>query len=79
MGLVKIFISSRDDHDIVLRLQRYPNLDIKSTRNSDDIAAFVKNETERLIEDRKLLQFSDTQTEMKDLVIKRVIEGAKGM
>lgn len=61
--LVKIFISSRDDHDIVFRLQRYPNLDMKSDRNSDDIAVFVKDQTQQLVEEGELLQYSDSQTE----------------
>jgi hypothetical protein len=77
--LVKIFVSSRDDHDIVLRLQYYPNLEIKSDMNSDDIAVFVKDQTERLVEERELLQYSDSQTEMKELIIKKVIDGSGGM
>ena len=78
-GLVKMFVSSRDDYDIVFRLQRYPNLEIKSNRNSDDIAVFVKDQTEQLIEDGELLQYSGSQTEMKELIVKKVIEGASGM
>ena len=74
-----MFISSRDDYDIVSRLQYYPNLEIKSDRNSDDIGVFVKDQTEQLIEDRELLQYSDSQTEMKELIVKNVIEGASGM
>jgi len=53
--LVKIFISSRDNYNIVLRLQRYLNLEIKSNRNSDDITVFIKDQTERLIKDKELL------------------------
>jgi len=78
-GLVKIFILSRNDHNIVIRLQRYPNLEIKSDRNSDDIVVFVKDQTERLIEDGELLQYSYSQTEIKELIIKKVIAGANGM
>jgi hypothetical protein len=78
-ALVKIFVSSRDDHDIVFRLQRYPNLEIKSDRNSNDIAAFVKDRTEQLIEEGELLQYSDSQTEMKELIVEMVIQGAGGM
>jgi hypothetical protein len=78
-GLVKIFVSSRDDHDIVFRLQHYPNLEIKSDRNSDDIKVFVRDQTERLIEDGELLQYSDSQAEMKELIMSKVIEGATGM
>lgn len=63
----------------MLRLQRYPNLEIKSSRNSDDIAVFVKDQTERLIEEGELLRYSDSQTEMKELIVKKVIKGATGM
>jgi hypothetical protein len=77
--LVKIFVSSRDDYDIVFRLQHYPNLEIESNRNSDDIVAFVKDQTEQLIEEGKLLQLSDSQTEMKELIVRKVIDSACGM
>jgi hypothetical protein len=43
--LVKIFISSRDDQDIVCHLQNYPSLELVSNRNMDDIASFVRAET----------------------------------
>ena len=78
-SLVKVFVSSRDDQDIVLRLSNYPNLEINSQRNSDDIVRFVKDEVERLIQDGKLLRHSSSQAEMKKLVTDRVIEGATGM
>ena len=45
-GLVKIFVSSRDDQDIVCTLREYPNLDIVSDRNTVDIESFVRTETE---------------------------------
>ncbi|KAF1946986.1 hypothetical protein EJ02DRAFT_331027, partial [Clathrospora elynae] len=78
-SLVKVFISSRDDQDIVLSLSNYPNLEIDSQRNSDDIAKFVKVEVERLTQARKLLRHSNSQAEMKTLVIDKVTEGAAGM
>jgi c-di-GMP-related signal transduction protein len=78
-SLVKVFVSSRDDQDIVLRLSNYPNLEIDSQRNSDDIARFVKDEVERLIQAGKLLRHSSSQAEMKKLVINKLIGGATGM
>jgi len=78
-GLVKIFVSSRNDHDIVSRLQGYPNLSIKSNRNSDDIATFVNCETRRLIEDGDLLQYSNSREVMKALIIEKVIRDASEM
>ena len=35
--IVKIFVSSRDDQDIVCKLRNYPTLDLSSDRNSEDI------------------------------------------
>lgn len=78
-SLVKVFVSSRDDQDIVLELSGYPNLAIDSQRNSDDIAQFVRAEVERLIQAKKLLRHSAAQTEMKNMIIDKVIEGAAGM
>lgn len=78
-SLVKVFVSSRDDQDIVLKLSGYPNLAIDSRRNSDDIAQFVNAEVERLINTKKLLRYSPAQTEMKRIIIEKVIEGAAGM
>lgn len=78
-SLVKIFVSSRNDQDIVIRLRHYPNLEIDSRRNSDDIARFVHDETERLVKDGKLLRYSTCQADMKVLIVERVVEGATGM
>ncbi|CAI6331083.1 unnamed protein product [Periconia digitata] len=77
--LVKIFVSSRNDQDLVLRLQHYPNLEIDSRRNSDDIARFVEANVEQLIQDGNLLQYSDSRVDMKKLIVDKVIEGADGM
>lgn len=78
-NLVKIFVSSRNDQDIVLRLQNYPNLEIDSQRNGVDIERFVKTQTDQLIQDGDLLQYSTDQAEMKQLIIHKVINGAAGM
>ncbi|KAI8417164.1 hypothetical protein FOFC_03477 [Fusarium oxysporum] len=77
--LVKIFVSSRDDQDIVYRLQRYPNLKISSHKNSSDIANFVESETGRLLNSGKLLRYSSAQQMMKQKIIKRVASDAQGM
>ena len=79
LGLVKIFVSSRDDQDIVCTLREYPNFDIVSTRNTVDIEAFVRTETERLVKKRRLLRNSNAREELKALIIDRVSKGADGM
>jgi hypothetical protein len=77
--LVKIFVSSRDDQDIVYHLKDYPNLEISSDRNMDDIVAFIKTETRALITKGKLLRFSSNQDELERLIIDHITKGASGM
>lgn len=61
-GTVKIFISSRDDMDIVRYLAGCPNVQISAKSNQDDIATFVHVEVDKQIKKRRLLsgQVSDT-------------------
>ncbi|EUC43671.1 hypothetical protein COCMIDRAFT_38402 [Bipolaris oryzae ATCC 44560] len=78
-SLVKIFVSSRNDQDIVLQLKNYPNLEINSRMNKSDIARFVKNETEQLVKRRKLLCRSNSRDELKELIISKTTANAHGM
>jgi len=78
-SLVKTFVSSRDDQDIVCQLQNYPSLELSSDRNSDDIAEFVKSETRRLIKKKALLRSIINKKELQNVIIDRITEGAKGM
>ena len=77
--LVKIFVSSRDDQDIVCHLKDYPNLEIASDRNKDDIVSFVTAETRKLITKRKLLRFSSKKYELEKIIIDQVTNGTSGM
>ncbi|OAL55020.1 hypothetical protein IQ07DRAFT_608823 [Pyrenochaeta sp. DS3sAY3a] len=77
--LVKIFVTSRDDGDIVMKLSNYPNLTISSQRNGADIARFVAVEVERLIQARRLLAYSNSQATMKETIIWEVSRRANGM
>ncbi|KAK2468826.1 hypothetical protein H9L39_19588 [Fusarium oxysporum f. sp. albedinis] len=77
--LVKIFVSSRDDQDIVYRLRHYPNLELSSHKNSSDIAKFVESETCSLMSSGKLLRYSSAQQELKQGIIQRVASDAHGM
>ena len=78
-SLVKIFVSSRDDQDIVLHLRDYPNLELSSDKNMDDITSFVAAETHTLIKRRKLLALSSDKESLKPQIIKQVTKGANGM
>jgi hypothetical protein len=77
--LVKIFVSSRDDQDIVCQLKDYPNLEIASDRNMDDIVSFVRAETRDLIKKRKLLRFSSDKDKLEEVIVDQVTKGASGM
>lgn len=79
LHLVKIFLSSRDDQDIVCHLRDYPNLEISSGRNADDIVSFVKIKTSDLIKKRKLLRFSDNKNELERIIVDQIAKGASGM
>ena len=68
-SLVKIFVSSRDDQDIVLHLRDYPNLELSSEMNKDDISSFVSAETYNLIKRKKLLALSTNKEKLKIEII----------
>ena len=51
----KIFVSSRDDKDITLKLQDFPNLYIKASNNAEDIDRYVHFKVEQAVADRRLL------------------------
>ena len=78
-GLVKIFVSSRDDQDIVLRLLDYPNLELSSEMNKDDISSFVIAETDNLVKRKKLLALSTNKENLKIEIIEQVTKKADGM
>lgn len=77
--LLKIFVSSRDDQDIVCKLDRYPNLEISSNRNSEDINLFIRRETYRLVSNGDLLRRSTRTAELRDKIIYELQSKAHGM
>ena len=77
-GRINLFVSSRDDQDIVCHFADCLNLEIEATKNHGDIVSFVKNEVERLISIKKLL-FGKISTDLKHRIIKELCSGARGM
>ncbi|KAK2770373.1 ankyrin repeat protein [Colletotrichum kahawae] len=75
----KIFVSSRDDRDIVHELERYRNLHLSSERNSGDIDLFVRSETRRLITKGSLLRGSLKKEELRDKIVHELVSNAHGM
>lgn len=78
-SLVKIFVSSRDDQDIVWHLRSYPNLELSSGKNKDDIISFVQRETDSLVRRGKLLRWSTDKENLRTKIMEKVTEDADGM
>jgi len=77
-NLVKVFVSSRDDIDIVLKLAGVPNIFINASDNHKDIDGFVHHEVDRAITDGRLLH-GRVSDELKSHIINTLIDGANGM
>lgn len=77
-NLIKVFVSSRDDNDIVCRLANAPNIFIRATDNGEDIRRFIHTEVDQSLKTQRLLSgiISD---QMKSQIITTLIEGAQGM
>lgn len=77
--LLKIFVSSRDDQDLVCRLQNYPTLELSSDRNAADIQAFIRSELDRRIECQELLRGSPRKDELRNKIGIELEANAQGM
>ena len=77
-NLVKIFVSSRDDDDIILELEAVPNLYIDVVDNAGDIERFIHREINSFIKRRILLR-GKVGDQLKSRIISTLIEKADGM
>jgi hypothetical protein len=66
--LLKVFISSRDDHNIVHRLEKSPNLFINTSDNSKDIQNYIRSQVAKAIEDERLL-CGDVSQELEEHIV----------
>lgn len=76
--LVKVFVSSRDDIDIVLRLQKHPNIYINIHDNKHDIDRFIRAEVQRAQSDGRLLK-GLVSSELKTFITRNLAMKARGM
>lgn len=76
--LVKVFVSSREDVDIVLRLQKCPNIYINVDDNRDDINRFVQAEIGKALNEGRLLN-GRVSSELQRRITKSLIMKAQGM
>lgn len=77
-NIVKLFLTSRDDGDIVSHLADLPNLYIHAHDNSDDIKRFIDVEVERAIEKKRLLG-GQVSIDLKNHLVHSLNIGANGM
>jgi hypothetical protein len=75
-NLVKVFVSSRDDQDIVRRFANCPNLEIEATKNQADIVRFVNSEVQRRISGNPLFL---GKSSLICSIIQTLCDGAQGM
>ena len=76
--LVKVFVSSRDDVDIVLRLQKHPNIYISVRDNTGDIQRFIRFEIQKAQSDRRLLR-GTVSPKVTKLITETLTTKARGM
>lgn len=74
---MRIFISSRDDGDIKMKLSRYPNVYIEATDNKDDAKQLVIQVIGKAIKHGRLLRGS-VSPELREDIVSTLIEGAQG-
>jgi hypothetical protein len=77
-NLIKVFVSSRDDNDIVCRLAHCPNVFINASDNGKDIEDFVVYTVTQAVEDKRLLG-GQVSEELKNRIITTLTNGAQGM
>lgn len=77
-SLLKIFISSRDDQDIVDRLKEVPSVPVTVKDNKHDIEGYVNSEIVKAIEQERLL-CGRVSYETKAYIIRTLISQARGM
>ena len=77
-NIVKVFVSSRDDNDIVCQLEDTPNVYIRASDNKEDITRFINNEVDWSIKN-KLMLSGKVPKELKNRIVDTLTEGAQGM
>jgi hypothetical protein len=77
-SLVRIFVSSRDNHDIVKQLAESPNVYVNKYDNGKDIESFVHFQVEEAIKEKRLLCGCVSEY-LKNNITKTLIEKAEGM
>jgi hypothetical protein len=77
-NVVKIFVSSRDDHDLVHRLSQTPNVYIEAADNMSDIRKFVITSVDEAIKKERIL-CGRVLWDLRQTIFDTLISQANGM
>ncbi|KAM0550838.1 hypothetical protein ACHAPJ_008701 [Fusarium lateritium] len=77
-NVVKVFLTSRNDGDIVCRLNNTPNIYISAQENQADIERFIEAELDKTIAQKRLLR-GVVSVEVRRQVTVTLNHGAQGM
>ena len=77
-NLVKVFVSSRDDVDIVQSFEHAPSIRIAAADNYDDIERFVRSEVAQAASQKRLLH-GQVSTALEEHIVSQLLKGAQGM
>lgn len=77
-NIVKVLVSSREDSDIVCKLENSPNLYIDADDNKEDIENFIRAEISEAIVKNRLLN-GNVSTHLRQLIIETLEKDAQGM
>ncbi|TEY50625.1 hypothetical protein BOTCAL_0275g00140 [Botryotinia calthae] len=81
-NVVKVFISSRRDYDIVSQLKESPWISIQPSHISKDIEDYVKKEVSEAIEKKRIVKgrlIPEEKKEIEQKITQALIEGSQGM
>lgn len=73
---VKVFLSSRDEQDLVSRLEHLPDIDTTTKDNVKSVKDFVRWRIDEYVSTGRLLRGFSEQAELKALVVEKTVERA---
>ena len=77
-NIVKIFVTSRDDNDLVQEFGSFSNIRIAAKDNNEDIKRFVAQQLQVAIKNRTLLH-GHVSEELQQHITRTLVDGAQGM
>lgn len=75
---VKIFVTSRDDGDLMIKFEDSPNVYIQERDNSGDIDHYIQTEIEACITAKRLLR-GNVSLDLQNRIVAALQAGARGM